>query len=289
MSETAIGKVLWDWNVTSYDLAGKLEAAEAGKFDVLTVPYRCFRPLLDAGTSAAEILAAAEARGVSLDFLDGMTSWCSIRYPPGNDFVRQALDFSAEDALAFCDALGLRRIVAVAGFEVDAVPPLPQLIDEFGGFCERAATEGIWVDLEPMAMMGINTLALGWEIVREAGAPNSGLMFDTWHFMRAQPDLELLAAIPRGKIRNVQIVDGGREPIGPTLWDDVWARTLPGEGEFALADMLTVLRTNQDLSTVGPEAVSNELAGLPPAEVGARACRTTSAALIGAGFADPWG
>src|SRR5690606_8309040 len=101
----------------------------------------------------------------------------------------------------------IRNIVAIAGFVKDALPT-EQLIESFASFCDRAAAEGIWVDLEPMPMLGLPTLRHAWEIWSGAARPNSAILLDTWHFMRGGADFALLESLPRGAIVNVQIVDG---------------------------------------------------------------------------------
>jgi sugar phosphate isomerase/epimerase len=279
--------VLWDWNVKAYDLPGKLEAAVAGGFDILTVPYRVFRPLIDGGMPARSILSMADASGVTLDFLDGMTSWGSTRYPPGSEFLKAALDFSVDDALRLCNELGVRQIVAIAGFDGSCVPSRSQIVDEFARFCDRMASEGIWVELEPVAFLGINTLGSAWAIVQEADRPNSGITFDTWHVARAHEDLDVLRAIPAGRVRNIQLVDGTQEPNGEDVWDDLFARVLPGEGELDLVSMLKSLRLRHEVAYVGPEAIDARLDMLAPRDLGVRANDATRHVLTAAGFTVP--
>ncbi len=284
MSPSEITRVLWNWNVKTYALSDKIAAAVAGDFDVLTVPYAVYRAYVDTGGSANAMLSMADSAGIRLDFLDGITSWGSTRFPAGNKLLEQAFDYSAEDGLRACEELGLKRIVAVSGFDRAATPPKAQIVDEFGAFCEQAAKRGMWVDLEPMAMMGLNTLAFAWEIVKEAGCSNSGVAFDTWHFFRTDRDYEVLRSIPRNRLRNVQVVDGHHQPVGSGIWDDVFARMLPGDGELPLVEILEILRDYHDVEFVGPEAILAELDTLAPDELGRRAARTTDKVLAEAGF-----
>jgi sugar phosphate isomerase/epimerase len=285
MSGEVIRSVLWEWNVRVHSFDQQVEAAAAGGFDCLTLPYRKYRGEVAAGRSARDLVTIAGDKGVRLDFLDGMSGWASVRYPPGADeFLKGALDFGIDDALELCDGAGLKHIVAIAGFTAGALPHA-QLVDSFGRFCEQAAAAGIWVDLEAMAMMGLPTLRSTWDIVRDAGCTNSGLLFDSWHFVRADPDMKLLAAIPRGRIVNIQIVDGSREPRGGDLWEDAMHyRELPGQGELPIGDMLGILRDTQDLRSAGPEALSDVLDKLPAAEAGRLAGEATRNAMKAAGY-----
>jgi sugar phosphate isomerase/epimerase len=280
-------RVLWSWVVNRQPrLEDQVVTAAAGGFDVLTVPYRLYRTSLDAGITAQEMRSAARSRGVVLDFLDGVMSWAPVRWGPEvGDFVKQAFAFSVDQALEMCGALGLTTIVAASAFDVGAVS-LPDLIEAFAAFCDRAAEAGVWVDLEPVPMSGIPTLDLAWQIVNGANRANSGIMFDTWHFQRGDPDLELVASIPAGRIVNVQLVDGDLHPKWANPWDEgLHGRYLPGEGDLPLLEILATLTHHHPIGTIGPEGVSDEVATLAPAELGARAGRSTDAVLTKAGLA----
>lgn len=268
--------VLWEWNVRVHSFDQQVAAAAAGGFDVLTLPYRKYVHEAALGRSARDLMAAAAERDITLDFLDGMSGWTSVRYPPGADaFLKSALDFGVDEALELCDAAGLRHIVAIAGFPSGALTH-SKLVDDFGRFCERAAAANIWVDLEAMPMLGVPTLRCAWDIVREAASKNSGLMFDSWHFLRGDADMSLLASIPRGRIRNIQIVDGSRKPRSADLWEEAMHfRDLPGQGELPLQQILAILLKTQDLTSVGPEALSDELDKLPAVDAGRLAGLTT--------------
>ena len=82
---------------------------------------------------------------------------------------------------------------------VNVVAPFPtdestdSLTERFAAICDRFADVGVAVHLEFTPLPPIGSLATAWEIVRGAGRPNGGILFDTWHFFRGQPDLELLA------------------------------------------------------------------------------------------------
>jgi len=128
-------------------------------------------------------------------------------------------DYSVEESLEICDVLGLRHILAVGAFDKGAVE-MAQLIDTFGRFCEQAARYGVWVDLEPMPMLGIPNLKMAREIIGKVGAKNSGIMLDTWHFMRAGADFPLLRSLPAGAISDVQVVDATTTARSGDLWED---------------------------------------------------------------------
>jgi sugar phosphate isomerase/epimerase len=282
----ALKRVLWSWVVNRHPrLEDQVIAAAAGGFDVLTIPYRQYRASLDAGMSAQEMKRIAEGRGVVLDFLDGVMSWAPVRWGADvGEFVKEAFAFSVDDALEMCAVLGLTTVVAASAFEAGAVP-LPDLVEAFGEFCDRAREAGVWVDLEPVPMSGIPTLDLAWRIVNGANRSNSGIMFDTWHFQRGDADLGLVRAIPPERIVNVQLVDGDRHPKWANPWEEgLHGRYLPGEGDLPLIEILATLTGHHAISTIGPEGVSDDVAGMDPAQLGALAGESTDEVLAKAGL-----
>lgn len=278
-------RIMWEWNVRALGFEQQVEATAAAGFEVLTLPYRRYLEQREQGREAEDLVRIAEAQGVKIDFVDGMSGWSPIRFPPGADgFLRAALDFGPDEAFELCARTGIRNIVAIAGFEKDALP-LSQLIDSFGAFCDRAAGQGIGVHLEAMPMMGLPTLADVWAIVDGANCSNSSILFDTWHFMRGGADFALLERIPRGIIRHVQIVDGLAEAPPGDLWEDAMHnREFPGLGALPLQKIMTVLRETQDLVSVGPEALSDRVDLLPAAELGREARQSIDAILHASGF-----
>ena len=266
-------RVMWEMNVRGRPFTDRIQATVSGGFDLLSLSFREYRKEAQAGNSPESLATTALEQGVRLDFLDGISSWTPVRSTPdAPDFMRQAFDFSAEDALELCRRASLTRIVAVAGFDRGSLS-VAQIVSHFGAFCDKAADQGIWVDLEAMPVFGgLRTLADAWTIVADAGRANCGVMFDTWHFQRDGADYAVLKSIPRGKIVNVQLVDGSKVPHGSDLWTDAFHhRELPGWGEFPLSELLQILAKTQDLQTIGPEAICDRLDRFHASEVGRQA------------------
>ena len=154
---------------------------------------------------------------------------------------------------------------------------ISSLVDAFAAFCDRAAEVGIDVHLEFVPMTVIADLATGWEIVRAADRSNGGMVFDTWHFFRGVPDLELLAQVPGDRIFGVQIDDAPAEPAAP-LWEDTFHRLLPGDGDFDLVSVMRTLEATGGLRWIGPEVFSSDLAAMGAADA-ARIARERIEAL----------
>jgi sugar phosphate isomerase/epimerase len=146
---------------------------------------------------------------------------------------------------------------------------LSQAIDGFGHLCERAAKQGLWVDLEFMPFWGVPDLGSAWAIVGAAAQNNSGILIDTWHFARTKIDLDLLASIPGKHFAGVQVGDATKIVRGDTLLDD---RTryceFPGEGEMPIIEMLRAIAAKGHLRHIGPEIYSDAADELSPVDAG---------------------
>src|SRR3546814_11365606 len=97
--------------------------------------------------------------------------------------------------------------------------------------------------------------------------------------------MELLKSIPRGNITDVQLADG---PLAAEndLWEEAsHRRELLGNAERPTKDILTLLRQNQDLRTVGPAALSAKLDMLSTIEVSKLSSDAPPAALAAASYA----
>jgi sugar phosphate isomerase/epimerase len=99
-------------------------------------------------------------------------------------------------------------------------------------------------------------------MVRDAARLNGGIVFDTWHFFRGDPNYDLLASIPGDRIFGVQIDDALAQP-GASMRDDTLNRLLPGDGAFDLTTVVRALADIGALTWVGPEVISPMLEAMP--------------------------
>jgi sugar phosphate isomerase/epimerase len=163
-----------------------------------------------------------------------------------------------EQSFAIVDALGLTTILAVAGFDENTVPLTAQ-IDGFGKLCDRAKAQGIWVDLEFMPHWGLRDLAAAWAIVSKVARDNCGILVDTWHFAKGNPDFDLLRSLPGKYFVGVQVADAMKRQRGATIYEEGSRfRKFPGEGEMPIVEILTIIREKGYLRYIGPEVFSDE-------------------------------
>jgi sugar phosphate isomerase/epimerase len=272
------GYTLWAGTVGfTSPLAERFAAAAAtGCREATLSPPDVLRAAQD-GTAAAEI--GRQARDLGLDLvIDPVMNWYPDREPSPSRFA----GVSTDDALRICEALGVTSLSAIATASSDV--PVPDLAGYFGRLCDRAAGFGARVHLEFIPFTIVRTLRTAWDLVRAADRPNGGLVFDTWHFFRGEPEFEVLAGIPGDRIFCVQLDDAPAVPSGP-LREETQHRLLPGDGALDLVAAIRALDRIGGLRRVGPEVISPDLAALPILDAATLAMDRTRA-IVDAALAD---
>jgi sugar phosphate isomerase/epimerase len=161
----------------------------------------------------------------------------------------------------------------VSAFPTDV--SIDTVTEGFAQFCDRAATDGILVELEFTPIQPVNSIALAWDVVRNAGRPNSGIVFDTWHFFQGSPDFEALEAVPAGVITKAQVNDGHLASFQEGLVKDTFMhRLLPGQGNFDLPRVLRILDRLDALRMCGPEVLSLDLFAMSAMEAAGLAAQS---------------
>jgi 4-hydroxyphenylpyruvate dioxygenase len=199
--------------------------------------------------------------------------------------ARAVFDSTAAECLRICAALGIDRICATGAF-LPGRFSLIELQQGFHAFCDRAAAQGVRVELEFLPMRGVSDLATALAILGEAPPANAGLLVDAWHFFRSGSTLAELARIPSGLVRTIQLADAVTRPPGVDLLEDCLCfRRLPGEGELALTDWLAALAA-QPIDDLGPEIFSLALDEMSATEA-ARRCDQSSRRVLEAASWQP--
>src|SRR5205085_1508585 len=129
-------------------------------------------------------------RGSGLEIvLDPVMNWYGGRPRADSRFAR----FSADEALRMAEALQVASITVIGQATSELAPE--EIAAPFGAFCDRAADLGARVHLEFIPMTAIRDLATAWVVVQGADRPNGGVLFDTWHFFRGDPDFAVLERV----------------------------------------------------------------------------------------------
>ena len=242
-------------------------AAAAGGFDA--VGFRLIAPRPGdpvhpiEGTNGLSDLRKLMADN-AITLFDIESLWLSATTQP--DTLRSVLEI--------CAALGGENLL-VAGND----PEPNRMAANFNAVAELAAGFGLKACIEPTSWCVISRLDQAEDLVRRAGAANTGIIIDTLHMDRAGETPASLAALDPALVAYVQICDAAAER--PTASADLMAeargnRLLPGEGTLRLNAMLDALP--EGLS-IGVEAPTRELAGLTFAAAARRAGDATRAFL----------
>lgn len=272
--------VMWEGCVRAHDYLGQLAATAAAGFGhIALTPHALLSAVTTLG-SAADVLAAAHDHGVQLSHLDTVTGWAPIRVPTGaDDALRQRFDYTVDDCLDLVDTFGIRNVLAVAAFDHGAVT-LDDQIRGFGDLCDRARSRDVHVDLEFMPFWGVPDLTAARRIVDAADRDNSGIMVDTWHFARGNPNLDLLARAAAELPLSVQAADGSPTPLGDDpIEETIHHRALLGEGGLPVTATLRAILGPRQPRSIGPEVFSDKLDQLTPQESGKALGKTLKEAL----------
>lgn len=272
------GWVLWSGTLgLESPVEPRIAAAASSGYSHLSVSPLDVARLEEAGTTAAEFGRTIHAAGLEI-IVDPVMNW----YPGGGPARSRFSRFSPEESLRMVADLGAVSLTAIGTGSCDG--DVADLAEPFGVLCDQAAELGVLVHLEFIPMTVISSLKIARQIVEGAGRPNGGILFDTWHFFRGDPDFEVLADTPGELILAVQLDDALAEVKG-TLWEDTQRRLAPGDGSLDLTRAVRALADIGGLRNVGPEIIHPDWAAMPAAEAAALSGEKTRAVLIEAATA----
>jgi sugar phosphate isomerase/epimerase len=260
--------ILWSGTV-GFDtpIEERAHVASSGGFSRFTIsPSDVHRERSEVG-HAKEILRIARDHGVEV-MMDPVVNW----HPASDPGPFRSAAFSLDEMLGMCEETGTVAMTAVA--LIDSLVPDEEMSAHFAYLYDRAAQIGVEVALEFIPMTAVGDLRFAWEIIQEANRDNGGILFDTWHYFRGHPDLQLLGQIPGRHILAVQVNDAS-EPISSDLWYETLHREIPGAGSFDLAPVIYTLARSGGLNWVGAEVIHPDLAAVSPVEAATSANRPT--------------
>ncbi|WP_287237821.1 sugar phosphate isomerase/epimerase [Mesorhizobium sp.] len=271
-------------NVAHLPFEEKLRATRLAGFGELSLMPLEVERLLEGGMSFAEMRSRAADQGVSITRLDPLNTWPRIWRPDNMDeaYIR-SVDTTPDAFFRLIDGLGCTHMSLNATFPLNAMS-IDEITQHYAAICRRAATYGVTCDLEFIPLWGVPALEMAWQIVSAADQPNSGLVFDVWHFVRSRSKLDTLRQIPSGMIHCLQLNDGPLDlPAGISIKDDCYNRLFPGDGDFPNVEIIRILAEGGGLNQVGPEVFSPMLATMSTEEVGAKSAASIADAFDAAG------
>lgn len=284
MTATAISMMMPFSNVAHLAFDDKLKATQLAGFGELSLMPIEVERILAGGLSFADMKAKAADHDVRITRLDPLNTWPRLWRPDNMDeaYIR-TVDTTPDAFFRLADGLGITQMSLNATFPRDAMP-IAEVTEHYAAICGKAREHGLVCDLEFIPLWGVPTLDLAWDIVRNADAPNGGLVFDVWHFVRGGSTADLLREIPGHVIHCVQLNDGPLTlPDGVSIKDDCYNRFFPGDGEFPNIELVRILSQTGGLNGVGPEVFSPMLAKMTVEEVARKSAESVAGVLRAAG------
>jgi sugar phosphate isomerase/epimerase len=223
--------------------------------------------VVGSGLSDDEVQAMHTDLGLTAPVTEALIGWES-----GD---KDAIDQSCLATLDVAKRYGSETVAAVV-----MAPTLDSFDAATAGFAHlaaRAEERGLKVCVEWLPWTGLADLKSAWKMVQDTGCANTGLVVDTWHWLRQPggPDVETLRQVPGDRIHVVQIDDAPAE--GPSdIGESMTQRLLPGDGDVNFQELFDVLDEIGANPIWGPEIFNLELMKLGHDEMAQRvgdACR----------------
>ena len=238
--------VLCTGTLAGVALIDKVRAAAAARFSALSVRPREYDTWLEQGWRPADVRSFFDDHGVAVAELDPVMSWLPGAHPdPRNAH-------SVDDILRIAEVLQPDCLSVLV--EPSYQGSLDEAVEPFAALCERAAVDGHRCALEFFAWSPLRTLGDTWRIIEGAGAPNGGLIFDTWHHYRVGGTADDLDDVDARRIVGVQLSDAPATPAIPEVAKECMAdRRWPGEGDAEVAGTVARLRRRGCTAPLGIE------------------------------------
>jgi sugar phosphate isomerase/epimerase len=261
-----------EWSL--FDLRDRCEQAARVGFKGIGLWHADLEHILETRT-LGEVRALFDEYGLDQLELEFLGDW----FLDPSDERRKASD--ERRALLFGAAAELPAHHVKVGNIVGTECELPRIVDAFGELCADAAryTDAkIVYEFMPYDVQ-VNDVDTALEVVEGADAPNGALAFDTWHLGKLRLEPDELRRISSRYIGWVELCDGLYEYAEDRLDEVINRRRLPGEGEFPIAEHVSVFRELGYDGPWGVEVLSEELRNLPIEQIFDRAYETTSTQL----------
>lgn len=258
----------------------RLDAATVGGFAGVSLWGRDYWDARDEGWSDADMRSMLADHGLAVGEIDPAWWWlpgaADVSIPPDVDTER-VFRYGEDELFRIADSVGARSLNAVDVFGGSWA--VDDAARAFASLCDRAADHGLVVHLEFLPWSRIRDVATAWAIVGLADRPNGGIAVDAWHYVRSGADEETLRSIPGSKVLGIQLDDGAAAPEKNLVDATLHRRMLPGEGDFDLARLVSVLQEIRAVAPIGVEIFSDDLHSLGAVEAARRAGDATRALL----------
>lgn len=250
-------------------LADRIQAAANAGFQGYSWRLEDFDAPDDHKQGESELLQVALLSGLKATEVEYFRDWVSLDNEPEYK-IRENHLFS------LAKQLGSHRL----NVYVLESHPRGAVVESVAALCSRAAPYDLTVQLEFIPYEpAVPTLAVAWEIVREAHHPNLGLILDAWHWSRSLSPEKVLEDIPAHYITSIQLSDGLAKPMHDLADESRHYRLIPGTGGINLPGFLYTLSTHGVKAPLTVEVMSNQLDSIAPIQAAAEVARGTRSML----------
>lgn len=237
------------------DVPARIHAAADAGYDGIGLYVGAWEAMRNDPAAISLVEDALAATGMVVANIEVARGWASP--DRADDTCRRT------EALAYemADRFGCRYLQVIGNY----TGTLAEAAVGFGALCDRAAEHGLLVGIEWLpSMSNIENVATALRIVLDADRRNGGLCFDSWHLTRSTNNLDDLRLIPGEKVFATQWNDGTVAPQNPDYLQDCLSnRVPPGQGEFRLVEMVTILDAIGSRAPLGLEVCSSTLWAAP--------------------------
>jgi sugar phosphate isomerase/epimerase len=225
-------------------LEERFAAARAAGFTDVGISIRWLGLWLNDGHDLDEFESLLKDNGLRLTELEAVR------------VMQEAPDPKLELAAVLADRFRPARLQSVAPY----AGSLDDAAARSGAVADQFAEWGVDVVLEPLPFTNMQTPADAAAIILRADRPNLSMCMDVWHLYRMGLSLDHLDGL-WPYISTVQFNDGTIESQLPDdlLQDCLVNRLVPGQGEFALAELVRQRNAHRPDSTFSIEVISSAL------------------------------
>jgi sugar phosphate isomerase/epimerase len=257
-----------DREYSPFDFKDRVQSAARAGFKGFGIWHADLEHVL-AKYSLKEMRQILDDNGIQHVELEFLTDWFF-------DGERKKLsDLRKRSLFVAAEALGARHIKVGDFFQEQC--SLPRLIDAFAILCAEAAQHGTRIGFELMPFAMIRTMEESLAMVKGAGAPNGGIVFDLWHVVKLGIPYEEVCRVPLEYLVSVELNDGTKHAPWSLHEDTINHRRFCGEGEFDVRGFVQGMQKAGYIGPWGIEVLSAELRTLPLEELTTRAFQTTIA------------
>lgn len=205
---------------TEVSFEERVKAAKKAGYEGIGLRAENYIDAMHAGLKDKDLLEILERHEMQVTEVEYITMWG----------CRETRDFAQQAKEQMC--FHMAKLFGVNHINIGLMEKLPpaDVAQALKELCRRAGDLMIGVEFMPYS--GIPTLESAWEAVRGSGCDNAMLIFDTWHWARANQPYDSIAEIPAEKVVSIQICDVHDRPYAKQVLRDesMHDRLAPGIG-----------------------------------------------------------